>query len=75
VESAESKELIVGECKWQSSDALRKSLGKTIGLLQRRAALFERHVVHQYLFTKEAVTLSRDEQVVNISTSELFESQ
>lgn len=68
VEEVTGKELIIGECKWQSN----LKVNKTIETLKMRSSLFNKYKTYQYLFTKIPVTIS-EEDVINISVNDYFQ--
>lgn len=68
VESIKGDALIIGECKWRNALKIRK----TVDDLKRRAALFDKYSVYEYLFTKEKTELSETEGIVNRTLADYF---
>lgn len=69
VESVTGTELIVGECKWRNSFKIKQ----TIKILNKRADYFNKYKIHQYLFTKNSVSIEDDLNVTIVSVEDFFE--
>jgi len=62
VESMDSKNLIIGECKWKNT----LKVNQTIETLKTRASIFEKYQTTLYLFTKMSIDESEFVKIVSI---------
>ncbi|WEV40120.1 ATP-binding protein [Lactobacillus sp. ESL0681] len=67
VESLDSKQLLIGECKWRDQFKIKQ----TVQHVNERADLFTKYTCYKYLFTKLPIKL-QDEEVVNVSVEDYF---
>ena len=69
VESATSKELVIGECKWREDFRLEPVLEK----LEHRAGYFDEYKCHKYLFTKKPIKTNEETDITFLSANDYYE--
>jgi len=69
LESAVSKELLIGECKWREHFNVTTALEK----LEHRANIFSDYECHKYLFTKKKLDSSNGQKATYLCTDNYFD--
>jgi len=67
LESVDSKELIIGECKWKNTF----KVNDVVNTLKTRANIFDKYNTHLYLFSK--TELNKIEDINSFSINQFFE--